>query len=80
MIEFGPELLRVLTYDEAWLYCVTLTHNGYRDWRIPTPEESRDLGLSAKMFPNSPWCHYSSSRIFSGVTRNSVVPVRTKDD
>jgi hypothetical protein len=81
MLEFGPELLKVLTYDTAWLYCATLEHNGHNDWRIPTAREVSDTGLANTMFPNFPWCQVHHSRTdVMGFTRNSVVPVRTKDD
>jgi hypothetical protein len=36
MIEFAPTFFPELTYDEAWVYCVTLEHNGHKDWRLPT--------------------------------------------
>ena len=42
MIEFAPDTPLQLTYDEAWLYCATLTHNNYYDWRIPTWLEAQD--------------------------------------
>lgn len=84
MLEFGPELLRVTTYDTAWLYCATLDHNGHNDWRLPTAREISDAGLTNSMFPNFPWCqvYYSKLQYVASerVTRNGVVPVRTKDD
>lgn len=36
MIELAPTFFPELTYDEAWVYCVTLEHNGHNDWRLPT--------------------------------------------
>jgi hypothetical protein len=39
MIEFAPAVYTQITYDTAWLYCSTLEHNGYRDWRLPTYKE-----------------------------------------
>jgi hypothetical protein len=38
MIEFAQKS-RVLSYDEALLYCKFLDFNGYTDWRMPTFEE-----------------------------------------
>jgi hypothetical protein len=35
MLEFAIEF-QVLSYNEAWLYCVTCTHNNKYDWRYPT--------------------------------------------
>jgi hypothetical protein len=84
MIEFAPELLRVTTYDTAWLYCATLTHNNKYDWRIPTAREISNEGLNDIMFPNFPWCqvHHLKHQYVDreNVTRNGVMPVRTKDD
>ena len=35
-IEVGPISNHELySYDEAWLYCLTLSHNGHKDWRMP---------------------------------------------
>jgi formylglycine-generating enzyme required for sulfatase activity len=28
-----------LTYNEAWLYCLTLSFDGRKNWRLPTQEE-----------------------------------------
>ena len=39
MIEQAPRFNRDLTYDEAWLYCATLTLNNQHDWRLPTHKE-----------------------------------------
>ena len=39
MIELAPILKDHLSYDEAWLYCATLTYNNKYDWRIPTEDE-----------------------------------------
>ena len=34
-----------LTFEEAWLYCLTLEHNGRYDWRMP--EYIERIGLEA---------------------------------
>jgi hypothetical protein len=39
MLEIGPCSPHKLILDEAWLYCITLEHNGHRDWRLPTWHE-----------------------------------------
>ena len=39
MIEVAPILKKYLSYDESWLYCVTLTYNSKYDWRMPTSDE-----------------------------------------
>lgn len=36
MIEIAPkELHLAFLWDEAWLYCITLTHDNKHDWRMP---------------------------------------------
>jgi hypothetical protein len=32
-----------LSYDEAFLYCITSNENGYKDWGLPTQNEARKL-------------------------------------
>ena len=39
MIELAPQSEKIMTYEEALLYCSFLDHDGNRDWRIPTFEE-----------------------------------------
>ena len=39
LIEQAPRFKQDITYDEAWLYCATLTHNNNYDWRLPTHKE-----------------------------------------
>lgn len=43
MIEVAPEELQtnLLKWDEAWLYCITLTHDNKYDWRMPTSQDAR---------------------------------------
>lgn len=39
-IELSPkEYWKELRRDDAWLYCVTLTHNNKYNWRFPTYRE-----------------------------------------
>jgi hypothetical protein len=42
MIEIGPRTKKKMSYDDAWLYCATLTHDNYYNWRIPTQQEYLD--------------------------------------
>ena len=28
-----------MSFDMAWVYCLTLTYKGHKDWRMPTYEE-----------------------------------------
>ena len=39
-IEIGPRVSTPIHYDEALLYCMTLSHNGYYDWRLPFAREA----------------------------------------
>lgn len=42
MIEIAPKELQtnLLKWDEAWLYCITLTHDNKYDWRMPTNQDA----------------------------------------
>jgi hypothetical protein len=39
-IEIGPRVSTPIHYDEALLYCMTLSYNGYYDWRLPVASEA----------------------------------------
>ena len=39
-IEIGPRISNPITYDEALLYCMTLSYKGYNDWRLPSDSEA----------------------------------------
>jgi|688.fasta_scaffold387383_2 hypothetical protein len=39
MLEFAPMPAGRFSFDDAWLYCATLTYNNNYDWRIPTEDE-----------------------------------------
>lgn len=43
MIEVAPEELQtnLLKWDEAWLYCITLTHDNKYNWRMPTSQDAK---------------------------------------
>ena len=42
MIEFAPMPQYKFSFNEAWLYCLTLNYNRHKDWRIPTEQEYMD--------------------------------------
>jgi hypothetical protein len=44
MIEGAPIECN-LTYNRAFLYMLTCTHNGHNDWRFPTYQETYDIGI-----------------------------------
>jgi hypothetical protein len=73
MIEYAPRTKECTGYNTAWLYCITLEHNGYYDWRLPTHAEYYDSPIIMSWFeagirmPGRDWKFY-------------VTPVRTKDD
>lgn len=76
MIEIAPLSDFPMTYDEAWLYCATLEHNGHNDWRIPTDYEfTYNDEIDEDSFDQS-----DESRYVMSCTQRVVVPVRTKDD
>ena len=41
-IEIAPTTTTLFTYDEAWLYCATLTLDNNYDWRMPTIRDMDD--------------------------------------
>jgi hypothetical protein len=61
-----------LSYDEAFLYCITSTENGYKDWQLPTKSEARKLSgtlvwADDDFFKNTGYQYYA-------------IPVRTIDE
>jgi hypothetical protein len=79
MIEFGPKS-PALAFDEAWLYCATLTHNNKYDWRMTNYDEYYDSNMNEIMYGYG-WVddgsiHEEELAVFI----DSVMPVRTKDD
>lgn len=38
-IETAPRSTYNMTFDEARLYCFMCTHDGHKDWRLPTRQE-----------------------------------------
>ena len=68
MIELAPMVFHNLTYNEGWMYCVTLEYDGHKDWRLPTYTEwfnsSEILG----------WYENATPRIETSV--RAVCPVR----
>ena len=50
MIEFGDKTTFKLTKDEAWLYCLTLEHNGHKDWRMPRRSDNYNRGAGTNDF------------------------------
>jgi hypothetical protein len=41
MLKMADTSLHALSYDDAWLYCATCTHDNKYDWRLPTHYEYR---------------------------------------
>ena len=82
MIELAP-ISPELGFDEAWLYCVTLTYNNKYDWRMPTSDEydncdEIDYGWVDDGILEDPQEYILEEAMF-GFT-NSVIPVRTNND
>ena len=65
MIGIGP-ISDCLTYNEAWLYCITLDYDGHKDWRMPTSIEYNDL-------PRKGWY---VERIMTYQVSMGVIPIR----
>lgn len=45
MIAIAPKCKKLLSYDDAILYCQFLNYNGYTDWRLPTFAECKEYSL-----------------------------------
>lgn len=56
MIEHAQRTYTALTYDLAWLYCLTLVYNNHKDWRMPTWDEFGDVYSSTRPFGVG-WCN-----------------------
>jgi hypothetical protein len=66
MIEYGSIPDYAFSYDEAFLYCLTLDYNGHKDWRLPTPDEYND---SSAIF-----CWYTTKS--KSYSKQHCLPVR----
>lgn len=69
MIEIAPPSNNYMSFEDALLYCAFCTHNGHRDWRLPTAYEYQ---FNKKIF-NS-W--YLDRDIFDMLDLWLVTPVR----
>ena len=70
-IEITFDFPKCIEFHEAWLYCLTLTHNGHKDWRLPTFDEyivTSDLRD----------CWYDDAFYDTGILKHTY-PVRTKE-
>lgn len=68
-MEEGIKSPHKVSYDEAWLYCMTLNHNGHKDWRLPTEYETG--AIRSLMI----WCN--DDRFKDTRQQYVAVPVRT---
>jgi hypothetical protein len=81
MIEVAPKSPE-LGFDEAWLYCVTLTYNNKYDWHMPDYDEYYDCNMN-EILNGYGWVddqYYTLEEAMFGFTNNSVIPVRTNND
>lgn len=62
-----------LPYDEAWLYCATLTYDNKYNWRMPSSLEYNDLSIGKSWYIERLMAYLSNSN--SGKLK--VVPLRT---
>jgi hypothetical protein len=77
MIEISDKTAcRKLGYNEAWLYCLTLNHNGHKDWRMPAQFDH----YQGNDWPTSTWVEVSNPNSIIDITDTfGIVPVRTID-
>lgn len=52
MIEFALKIREDIEYDAAWLHCLTLNHNGHKDWRLPTQTEYEKRIITISWYEN----------------------------
>lgn len=72
LLDYAPILDVFTDEDTAFLYCLTLSHDGYKDWRFPTREEFNahsNIWYEGKNYTNS-----------SGYAMWRVLPVRSKEE
>ena len=62
-----------LPYDEAWLYCATLTRDNKYDWRMPSSLEYNDLSMGKTWYIERLMAYEKNDN--SGKLK--VVPLRT---
>jgi hypothetical protein len=75
IIETAPAR-NVTSYEDAWLHCLTCTHNGHYDWRLPTVDEwqqSSSKKISLEAYYDNEW-FFS----FEPDMQKTVVPVRVR--
>jgi hypothetical protein len=72
-ITVGP-IIR-LPYDEAWLYCACLYHDGYSDWRLPLREETYEGSDLEQHIPL--WLFRDLPYEYPQDSTYNAVPVRT---
>ena len=74
MIELAPVLDKWYTYDTAWLYCATLTHNNKYDWRLPSLDEYNDYDeIDIDCFD------VTDDELIKAGFKHKICPVRTVD-
>lgn len=45
MIEIGPVSTTFFSYDAAFIYCITCTHDNKYDWRFPISNDDKELAM-----------------------------------
>ena len=71
---YGPTPEDRMPYDLAFLYCLTLDHDGHKDWQLP------DEGLNISTYLGSPRTPYWVVNEVEDELEWFCVPVRYVDD
>jgi hypothetical protein len=72
MIEFAPQSPTNMSFDEAFLYCLTLNYKGHKDWSIPYRREKRSYMIGTWSIDDIKLIEF----YYSSDTKTSVFPIR----
>jgi hypothetical protein len=82
MIELSPIHEARFSYDAAFIYCITCTHDNKYDWRFPTVDDDTELGCIEYARPEGCIWYGDEFKIWSKFPWETwrLILVRDKDD
>lgn len=79
MIEIASEIKDRVSYNEAWLYCLTLEYDGHKDWRLPSYSEYEDHDLNNQYWYNDDVLQYDPDEYWTTIpVRDLTITVQSK--